>query len=71
VRTADSITSGVHVAHPATSYEDRPHVAPVWYALDDGTVESVTTGAKLESIRHNPRVALSVPAMRRATPSGV
>jgi len=54
------LTSGVHVAHLATSYEDRPHVAPVWYNYRDGVVEIVTTGKKLDNVRRNPRVALSV-----------
>jgi PPOX class probable F420-dependent enzyme len=56
----DLLTSGAHVAHLATSHEDRPHVAPVWYTYHEGAVELVTTGKKLENIRHNPRVALSV-----------
>ncbi|WP_256558481.1 pyridoxamine 5'-phosphate oxidase family protein [Salinilacihabitans rarus] len=48
------------MAHLATSVDDRPHVAPVWYHYDDGTVEIVTTGRKLGNVRENPRVALSV-----------
>ena len=54
------LTSGAHVAHLATSHEDRPHVAPVWYNYHAGAIELVTAGKKLENIRHNPRVALSV-----------
>ncbi len=54
------LTSGAHVGHLATSHEDRPHVAPVWYNYREGDIELVTTGKKLENIRHNPRVALSV-----------
>lgn len=54
------LTSGAHVAHLATSHEDRPHVAPVWYNYHEGDIEIVTTGKKLDNIRHNPRVALSV-----------
>lgn len=56
----DLLTSGAHVAHLGTSHDDRPHVAPVWYTYYDGTIEIVTTGQKLENIRRNPRVALSV-----------
>jgi len=56
----DMLTSGVHVAHLATSYEDRPHVAPIWYNYHDDAIEIVTTGKKLANIRRNPRVALSV-----------
>jgi nitroimidazol reductase NimA-like FMN-containing flavoprotein (pyridoxamine 5'-phosphate oxidase superfamily) len=48
------------MAHLATSVDDRPHVAPVWYWYDEGTIEMVTTGRKLENIRQNPRVALSI-----------
>jgi len=54
------LTSGAHIAHLATSYDDRPHVAPVWYNLHDGQIEVVITGQKLDNIRKNPRVAMSV-----------
>lgn len=56
----DLLTGGAHVAHLATSHEDRPHVAPVWYNYNEGAIELVTTGKKLDNIRRNPRVALSV-----------
>ncbi|WP_121741565.1 pyridoxamine 5'-phosphate oxidase family protein [Natronorubrum halophilum] len=48
------------MAHLATSVDDRPHVAPVWYRYEDGVVELVTTGRKLANVRENPRVALSI-----------
>ena len=48
------------VAHLATSTDDRPHVAPVWFRYEDGTVEVMTAGRKLANLRENPRVALSV-----------
>ncbi len=47
-------------AHLATSVDDRPHVAPVWYVYEDDTVSLVTGGRKLRNIRANPRVALSI-----------
>lgn len=47
-------------AHVATSVDDRPHVAPVWYLYSDGVVSFVTGGRKLANIRANPRVALSI-----------
>ena len=47
------------VAHLATCVDGRPHVAPVWYAYDEGTVEVLTTGRKLANLRENPRVAVS------------
>lgn len=57
---AELLDGAVVMAHLATSVDDRPHVAPVWYRYQDGMVEVVTTGRKLENIRANPRVALSV-----------
>ncbi len=56
----DLLTSAVLPAYLATSVEDRPHVAPVWYRYDEGTVEVMTTGQKLANLRRNPRVSLSV-----------
>ena len=46
--------------HLATSVDDRPHVAPVWYGYRDGTVSVLTGGKKLENVRQNPRVGLSI-----------
>ena len=54
------ITSDPVVAHLATSVDDRPHVAPVWYRYEDGTIDVTTTGKKLANVRANPRVALSI-----------
>lgn len=54
------LTSEVLPAYLATSVEDRPHVAPLWYRYEDGTVEVMTTGQKLANLRRNPRVSLSV-----------
>ena len=54
------VTSEPLMAHLATSRDDRPHVAPVWYRYEDGVVELVTTGTKLRNVRENPRVALSI-----------
>jgi len=54
------LTSEPLVAHLATSLNGRPHVAPVRYLYADETVELVTGGKKLDTIRKNPRVALSV-----------
>jgi nitroimidazol reductase NimA-like FMN-containing flavoprotein (pyridoxamine 5'-phosphate oxidase superfamily) len=47
-------------AHVATSVDDRPHVAPVWYLYDEGIVSFVTSGRKLRNLRENQRVALSI-----------
>lgn len=56
----DLLTGDPVVAHLATAIDDRPHVAPVWFRYEDGTVEVMTTGRKLANIRENPRVALSI-----------
>jgi nitroimidazol reductase NimA-like FMN-containing flavoprotein (pyridoxamine 5'-phosphate oxidase superfamily) len=48
------------MAHLATCSDGRPHAAPVWYHYDDGTVSILTGGRKLENIRENPRVAVSI-----------
>ncbi|MFB6129886.1 MAG: pyridoxamine 5'-phosphate oxidase family protein [Salinigranum sp.] len=48
------------VAHLATCVDGRPHVAPVWYHYEDGIVEVLTSGRKLENVRRNPRVAVSI-----------
>jgi nitroimidazol reductase NimA-like FMN-containing flavoprotein (pyridoxamine 5'-phosphate oxidase superfamily) len=47
-------------AHVATSVDDRPHVAPVWYLYEEGVLSFVTSGRKLENVRRNPRVAVSI-----------
>ena len=54
------LTSEPLTAYLATSSEDRPHVAPLWYRYEDGTVELMTTGRKLENVRSNPRTSLAV-----------
>lgn len=54
------LTSQPLMAHFATCTDERPHVAPVWYHYDEGTVEVLTTGRKLANVRENPRVAISV-----------
>lgn len=51
------------VAHLATCADGRPHVAPVWYRYPEADViEVLTTGRKLENIRTNPRVGVSIQA---------
>jgi hypothetical protein len=70
-------------AHLATSVDDRPHVAPVWYVYEHSeTYRAVsdrppsetphiwilTGGKKLRNVRRNPRVALSI---EQADRSGV
>ena len=54
------LTEGREMAHLATCRDGRPHVAPIWYYYEDGVVEFVTEGRKLENIRENPRVSLSI-----------
>ncbi|WP_423747555.1 pyridoxamine 5'-phosphate oxidase family protein (plasmid) [Haladaptatus sp. SPP-AMP-3] len=38
----------------------RPHVVPVWYVYDDEVIEILTNGRRLENVRQNPRVAISI-----------
>ena len=56
-------TEPPHTAKVATTRKDgRPHLAPVWFALDDGLVV-FTTGAdtvKGRTILRDPRIALCV-----------
>lgn len=57
----EELISGARLsAHVATSVDDRPHVAPVWYLYDDGVLSFVTSGRKLANLRRNPRVAVSI-----------
>jgi nitroimidazol reductase NimA-like FMN-containing flavoprotein (pyridoxamine 5'-phosphate oxidase superfamily) len=62
------LTSEPLTAYLATSREARPHVAPVWYRYEDGVVEVMTTGRKLENLRSNPRVSLAVQKERTGIP---
>lgn len=62
------LTGDPVVAHLATCSDGRPHVAPVWFVYDEGTVEVTTTGRKLEDVRANPFVSLSVEASERGVP---
>ncbi len=58
--TEELLRSEPLAAFLATANRDRPHVAPVWYRYSEGTIEVTTTGKKLDNVRANPRVALSV-----------
>jgi len=54
------LTGEPETAHLATCVDGRPHVAPLWFHYDDGVVELVTSGRKLENLRANPKVSLAV-----------
>ena len=58
------LTEQVHTAKVGTTRADgRPHVAPVWFDLDDDGTVVFTTGAeslKGKAIRRYPRVCLCV-----------
>lgn len=54
------LTSEPLIAHLGTCHEDKPHIAPLWYNYREGNIEIATTGRKLDNIRQNSRVALSV-----------
>lgn len=62
------LTSEPLVAHLGTCHANIPHSAPLWYNYRDGTIEIATTGRKLENIRRNSRVALSVQKDRNGNP---
>lgn len=57
---AELVRDAKLMAHFATGVDDRPHVAPVWYAYDDGHLSVLTGGRKLANVRRNPRVAVSI-----------
>lgn len=63
----DRIDGAALSAHLATSVDDHPHVAPVWYGYRDGTLYALTGGKKLTNVRRNARVAVSI---EKATPHG-
>ena len=46
--------------HVATTVNDRPHVAPVWFVYEDNRLWFISGGKKVENIRQNPRIALSI-----------
>lgn len=60
----DEVAGARLSAHLATSVDDRPHVAPVWYVYEErdgeGRFAVLTGGRKLRNVRENPRVALSI-----------
>jgi len=64
----DLIAGAALSAHLATTVDDRPHVAPVWYGYDDGIVSTLTGGRKLENCRRNQRVAVSIERLREGDP---
>jgi nitroimidazol reductase NimA-like FMN-containing flavoprotein (pyridoxamine 5'-phosphate oxidase superfamily) len=57
---ADRIAGVALPANLATSVNDRPHVAPVWYDYADGHLRLLTGGQKLANVRTNPRVAIAI-----------
>lgn len=59
-RTANRLDGTTVSAHLATTADDRPHVAPVWFLYDDEKLYVFTGGQKLSNIRQNPRVAVSI-----------
>jgi PPOX class probable F420-dependent enzyme len=58
------VTQGTRTAALATVRRDgRPHVAPIWFVLDDDGSVVFTTGAdtvKGTSLRRDPRVSLCI-----------
>lgn len=68
-RAVELLQSEPLAGYLATSSDDRPHVAPLWYRYDDGVIEIMTTGRKLANIRENPRVSLAVQKDEAGIPS--
>ncbi|MFB6187761.1 MAG: pyridoxamine 5'-phosphate oxidase family protein [Halobacteriaceae archaeon] len=56
----ERIKSHSGVAHVATSKNDDPHVAPLFYCYENESMYFITGGKKLENILANPRVAISL-----------
>ncbi|NHN41070.1 pyridoxamine 5'-phosphate oxidase [Halorubellus sp. JP-L1] len=54
------LTDRPRIAHLATSHDDTPHCAPIWFTYHDDHVEATITGRKLRDVQANPRVALSL-----------
>lgn len=48
------------IANLASAVESRPHVAPLWYHYDEGTIRFTTAGKKVRNVRRNPRVAVAI-----------
>jgi len=62
------LTGDPVVAHLATCVDGHPHSAPLWFRYEDGMIEVLTTGRKLENVRRNPRVSLSMERDREGIP---
>ena len=54
------IADATLVAQLGTCVDGKPHIAPLWYRYDDGSIEIATTGQKLANIRRNPSVVLGI-----------
>ncbi len=63
-QTRDFLSAGTRTAKLATVREDgRPHVAPIWFVLDDDGTLVFTTGAgtmKGRAIQRHPAVCLCI-----------
>lgn len=56
----DFIKDKTLIASLATSVDNQPHVAPVWYVYEDGKILITTSGKKAQNARKNPKVAVSI-----------
>lgn len=57
------IAGGTLTAKAATTRADgRPHVTPIWFALDGDDIifTTVGTSVKANTLRHDPRIALCI-----------
>lgn len=62
-REIDAFLQGVHLARVATVRPDgRPHVAPVWYLWQEGTLyfETARDSVKARNLMVNPAIAVTI-----------
>lgn len=64
----EKLSSGLYTAHLSTCSNNRPHVAAVWYVIENETIYIVTEGVKLRNIRKNPKVSLSIEKSSQGMP---
>lgn len=67
----DLVKGKALIASFATSVDDKPHVAPVWYRYDDGKFQISTSGKKVQNVRINPKVSISVEENEDGIPKGM
>ena len=59
------------IASFATSVDEQPHVAPVWYNYEDGKIQISKKKKKAKNAKKNPKVALSIEKNKNGIPKGM